>query len=133
MTQWLNPRIWRSPRADFYHDEPLHALGAYTEDELYAIRDAGFDSIWLRGKLGDLMDSAVFPQLNQPQADIRRQNLKELISRARRQDIGVWLYFNEPLALPSEHPFWSDHGDLRGAVQFDFDTQKEVNALCTSQ
>ena len=48
-------RIWRSSHSDFYKDEALHAAAVYTPDCLREIAGAGFNAIWIRGILRDLV------------------------------------------------------------------------------
>ena len=115
----LTPRIWRSGACDFYGDEINQAETVYTSETLASIRDEGFDSIWLRGRLFDLMDSGVFPELNRPLADRRIRRLQELIQRGKECGVGVWLFFNEPLAVPASHPFWHDHQLVRGSSHWE--------------
>src|SRR5437773_10491030 len=110
----FHPIIWRSTQSDFCGDEPLQAPAAYPDHVLQAIRSHGFDAIWLRGRLLELMDSTVFPQLNDPRRDERIANLRDLIARARATGLGVYLFFNEPLALAKDHPFWTEHSDCKG-------------------
>jgi len=115
----MNPRIWRSGKSDFYSDEVLQADTVYTRETLSAIRDDGFDSIWLRARLFDLMRSGVCPELDRPLTDDRIRRLQELIGRGRGCGVGVWLYFNEPLAIPSSHPFWNSHPEVRGTSHWE--------------
>lgn len=128
----LNPRIWRSGKSDFYADEIFQAASVYTSGTLADIRSEGFDSIWLRGRLYDLMESRIFPELNQPRADERIRHLQELIRRGHESGVGIWLFFNEPLALPSTHPFWQKHHGVQGERHYDPLEQKEMAALCVS-
>ncbi len=129
---FLSPRIWRCPDVDFSGDEPLQALQAYTPQVLEGIRSHGFDAIWLRGRLGDLVESTVFPELNDPKAAERIDNLRQLIERGKRAGVGVYLFFNEPLSLPDDHPFWKDHADLKGALHDNTLRKRQMAALCTS-
>jgi len=143
MRTHLNPRIWRSSACGFSADEALQAERVYTNHTLAGIRDQGFDSIWLRGRLYDLMASRVFPELNRPRADERIRQLQNLIRRGQETGIGVWLFFNEPLAIPSGHAFWHAHPEVRGTSHWEnavdpvwgaIDVTKpvEMTALCTS-
>ncbi len=115
----LSPRIWRSGASDFYADEIIRAESVYTRETLAGIRDEGFDSIWLRGRLFDLMDSGVFPELNRPMASERIRRLQELIQRGQECGVGVWLFFNEPLAIPASHGFWNNHPHVRGTSHWE--------------
>ena len=133
-SSWLTPRIWRTPRSSFYGDEPLKADQVYTEDKLEQIAAHGFDAVWLRGRLYDLMpDSGLLPELNQPGAQQRIENLRILIERGQAVGIGVYLYFSEPLGLSVDNPFWSKHPDLKGEAYRDPPTDENVLCLCTSQ
>lgn len=132
---WCDPaglRIWRSPRSSFHADEALDAAEVYDDDTLAGIAAAGFNAIWLRGKLRGMMDSSVFPTLNAPDAERRRQSLQTVIARGRRHGVAVYLYFNEPLGIRQDDPFWADHPDLRGQPHHDFGEPHPVFALCTS-
>lgn len=112
----FHPRIWRSPKSKFLGDEILQSAEVYTQETLRGIRKEGFDGIWLRGCLYDLMDSQVLPELNRPRAEERRQLLRELIARGQKEGVGVWLFFNEPKAIPFDDPFWKKHPELQGVA-----------------
>lgn len=115
----IAPRIWRSPESDFYGDEILHAGDVYSDEVLSRIREEGFDGIWIRGQLYDLIASKIFPELNRPRAQTRRARLRTVIRRGQKHGVGVWLFFNEPLAIPSAHPFWRAHPEVKGASSAD--------------
>lgn len=132
---WLDAeglRIWRSGKSAFNEDEPLQAPAVYTDEELQAIAAAGFNAIWLRGRLRDLAVNSKFAELDSPASGERRSNLQVLIERAARCGLKVFLYFNEPLAVASEHAFWRDHQHLAGQPHRDFDVDFDVTSLCTS-
>ncbi|MBE2205307.1 MAG: hypothetical protein IAE94_13320 [Chthoniobacterales bacterium] len=116
----FQPRIWRSSRSNFLADEVLHSPVNYTREALRDIRTEGFDGIWLRGCLYDLMDSRVLPELNRPHASERRKCLRELIERGREEGVGVWLFFNEPMAIPADHLLWHKYPDLRGTPHWEY-------------
>ena len=135
MSNWTakaNPRIWRSPQSDFNGDEPLNALDVYTDQTLARIASHGFNAVWLRGRLRDLMQSTIFPQLNRPNATRRLENISTLIQRGRRNGIEIFLYFNEPLALSAADPFWAAHPDLKGQPHQEPISKVDVISLCTS-
>ena len=128
-----SPAIWRNPESDFYGDEPLNALEVYTEEKLRAIAAQGFNAIWLRGQLYDLMpESTIFPNLNRANAKERIQNLRELIRRGRESGIGVYLYFSEPLALPADSVFWKENPDCMGEINRESIWEEKQVSLCTS-
>lgn len=135
MNNWTDkdsPRIWRTPESNFYGDEPLQALEVYTDDKLAQIASHGFNAVWLRGRLYDLMRSSVFPELNRLHARQRMDNLLGLIQRAKVHGIDVYLFFNEPLALTADDPFWLSHTDIKGQPYRDPMEDVELSSLCIS-
>ena len=100
------------PEADPYPDGFLARLAA-----------SGVDGVWLQAVLYKL---APFPW--QPSLSARYQerlaNLRKLVVRARKHSIGVWLYLNEPRAMPLA--FFQDRPQMKGVVEGDH------AALCTS-
>ncbi|MBL4700180.1 MAG: hypothetical protein JKX85_02895 [Phycisphaeraceae bacterium] len=135
MSNWTTqdqPRIWRSPKSDFCGDEIMDSLQVYSEEVLRDIASHGFNAIWLRGRLADLMDSTVLPELNRPGAAVRVENLQKLIERGKRCGVNVFLYFNEPLALQENDPFWETHKRLQGQSWVHPLYKITLSALCTS-
>ena len=99
------------------------ATDPYPDGYLAQLADSGVDGVWLQAVLSRL---APFPwdPLRSAQYEVRLKNLRALVQRARRHGIGVYLYLNEPRALPLS--FYSAHKDLRGVVEADH------ASLCTS-
>lgn len=126
------PILWRSPHSKYYDDETKNAARYYTPDVLADIRKNGFNAIWLWGKLWELGRSQAFPDLNDAAAPQRIASLQQVIRNAREQGIKVFLYFNEPLALAEDHPFWKSHPDLAGEPHPDFETGATLLAFCPS-
>ena len=121
-----SPRIWRD---SFNHEgkgEVLAAAAHYSDEVLARIAEEGFTGIWFFCLLHELMRSSVFPELNQPLADERLASLQTVIDRARKHGIGVYLYFNDPVGLDVDHPFWKSHPDLKGVTLW------HMFSLCTS-
>lgn len=136
-TQPGAPRIFRRPESDFNADEPLQAASVYTAESLGLLVEHGFNGIWLRGRLRDLMQSNVLPGLNDSRRQERLDSLRAVIARGRAAGIGVYLFFNDPLALPAHDPFWRAHPDLAGETHRDHAGQcdsgvQNVVALCLS-
>lgn len=130
-TQPDSPRIFRRPESDFNSDEPLQAATVYTEDAFRDLAGHGFNGIWLRGRLRDLMRSTVLPELNDPRRERRMASLRTAIVRGRQAGVGLYLYFNDPLALPADDSFWANHPDLAGEHHREFQGPR-VTALCLS-
>ena len=129
---WISPRIWRSAESRFNDDEPLQALDVYTPDVLQQISHQGFDAIWMRGRLRELMRSDIFPELNDSGAAQRVANLKQVIADGDACGVKLYLYFNEPLSLPPSHDFWKRHPELAGEPYVEHDFDWDELALCTS-
>ena len=126
---WTDPaglRIWRAPISDARHEELRHAALRYSDAMLARIAEEGFTGIWFCGCLYDLMRSRVFPELNRPGADECVAGIQDVITRAQRHGLGVYLYFNEPVSVDIDHPFWRTHRDVQGVEKW------HSYALCTS-
>lgn len=129
---WISPRIWRSAESYFNDDEPFNSTNAYTPGVLQAILKQGFDTIWMRGRLWDLIRSEIYPELNDSKAAERIANLKKVIADGKELGIKVYLYFNEPLGFPKDHKFWKTYPELAGEPHVEFESGKTVLAFCTS-
>lgn len=62
-------------------------------------RSTGVNGIWLHGLLSTLSPYPFEPSLSK-NYKLRRENLKKIINRLGRYGIKLYLYFNEPRALP---------------------------------
>ncbi len=116
-TQRDSPRIWRSIAG---------SVESYTDDVLAGIATEGFTGIWIFGLLRELMSSRVFPELDRPGATQRLTALQALIDRAAQHGLGVYLYFNDPVGVDIDDPFWLTHAGLKGVEKW------HKHALCTS-
>ncbi|HOS42890.1 MAG TPA: hypothetical protein PK794_04290, partial [Armatimonadota bacterium] len=118
--RWTDPkalRIWRSVDG---------GVASYTDEVLAGIAAEGLTGIWIFCILRDLMDSRVFPALNRPGAAERRAALQALIDRAARHGLVLYLYFNDPVGVKKDDPFWEAHPELKGVEKWG------MWALCTS-
>jgi hypothetical protein len=134
-TDWTRPgapRIFRRPESDFNADEPLQAASVYTAESLGSLVEHGFNGIWLRGRLRELMQSTVLPELNDARRQERIDSLRAVIARGRAAGVGVYLFFNDPLALPANDPFWRAHPDLAGEPHHEWGGG-DVVSLCLSE
>ncbi len=103
-----------NPRLDPYPDGFLQRLSA-----------VGVNGIWLHVVLRDLAPpTATFPEFG---ADHERRlaNLRVLVERAKKYGVGVYLYMNEPRAMPKD--FFKNRPEMAGVQE------SESLALCTSQ
>lgn len=96
---------------------------AYPAGYLARLAQAGVDGVWLQAVLYKLAPFPWDPSLSERWEE-RLSNLKELTARAKQHGIGVYLYLNEPRAMPL--PFFEVHPELRGVAEGDH------AAMCTS-
>jgi hypothetical protein len=98
-------------------------IDPFPEGYLAQLAASGVDGVWLQGVLTKL---SPFPwELSLSDSYRQRlSNLKILVARAKRYDIKVYLYMNEPRSLPIS--FFEKHPDLKGVKVGDRAT------LCTS-
>ncbi|NLC55755.1 MAG: hypothetical protein GX774_02830, partial [Armatimonadetes bacterium] len=99
------------------------SVDPFPDGYLARLAESGVDGVWLQGVLHKLAPFPWDPALSAGHEE-RLRNLAKLVARARRHGIGVWLYLNEPRALPLS--FFAAHPELRGTAQGDH------AALCTS-
>jgi hypothetical protein len=95
----------------------------YPDGYLQQLAASGINGIWLPALLSKL---APFPWDFQMSTDyeVRLKNLANLVERAKRFGIGVYLYLNEPRSMPLS--FFDMFPGLKGAEEGQF------AALCTS-
>lgn len=99
-------------------------LNPYPDGLLQRLAAAKINGVWLQAVLRDLAPGGeAFPEFGVDH-ERRLDNLRALVHRAGRCGIGVYLYINEPRAMPSA--FFRDRPDMAGVREGDF------TALCTS-
>jgi hypothetical protein len=86
----------------------------------------GINGVWLQGVLRSLAPSQVFPEFGVG-SETRLQNLKKLVDRAQRYGVSIYLYLNEPRAMPEE--FFARHPEIKGTYDAD---SPNFHAMCTS-
>ncbi len=99
-------------------------LDPYPDAYLARLASAGVTGVWLPAVLYKLAEFPWQPGLSEHWQRRRRQ-LRGLVARARRHGMAVYLYLNEPRAMPLG--FFAAHPELKGVVEGDH------AALCTSQ
>ncbi len=100
------------PEADPFPDAYLEKLAR-----------AGINGVWLQGVLNTLAPAAAFPEFGKG-AETRLRNLKALVERAAEYGVKVYLYLNEPRAMPAA--FFSARPEMRGS------SFQHLFAMCTS-
>jgi dienelactone hydrolase len=87
----------------------------HTEALLRRMGTDGFDAVWVWVNLEEIAHgSAIFPELDEPQAPLRLRRLQEMTERAQRAGMDVYVY----LAVGYDHPvpeaFYRRNPELRG-------------------
>ncbi|GAA3405163.1 glycoside hydrolase family 20 zincin-like fold domain-containing protein [Paenibacillus hodogayensis] len=89
--------------------DPL--LDPYPDRLLSKLSEAGINGVWLQGILYQLVPWEEAPGRSE-HWEIRLDNLRKLVERAASYGIGIYLYLNEPRAMPLA--FFDDHSDWKG-------------------
>ena len=95
----------------------------FPDGYLARLAQSGVDGVWLQAVLYKLTPFPWDATLSEHYQE-RLKRLSELVARARRHGIGIYLYFNEPRAMPIS--FFRQHPELQGSVEGAY------AALCTS-
>ncbi|MSU58289.1 MAG: twin-arginine translocation signal domain-containing protein [Pedosphaera sp.] len=95
----------------------------YPEGLLARLAQSGVNGVWLQAVLHKLALCPWEPERSARYAE-RLKNLRALVARARKHGIRIFLYLNEPRALPLR--FFESRPQLKGVVEGDH------AALCTS-
>ncbi|MBN1126012.1 MAG: hypothetical protein JXA82_13475 [Sedimentisphaerales bacterium] len=98
-------------------------LDPYPDTLLQSLSERGVNGIWLHVVLRQLAPSTLFPEFGVDSA-VRTANLRRLVNRAGKYGIKVYLYINEPRAMPEL--FFKDREELKGFREGDH------FSLCTS-
>ncbi len=107
-----------------FGDPLLHPdLDPFPDGLLQRLNRQGINGVWLHVVLHQLTSSKIFPELGDDH-ETRLANLRKLAKRAERYGIKIYLYMNEPRAMPPS--FFQDKEDLLGYQADGFGT------LCTS-
>ena len=95
----------------------------YPDGLLARMAASGVDGVWLSIVLYKLAPLPWEPELSEGYEQ-RLETLRDLVARAKARGIGVYLYLNEPRAMPLA--FFEEHPELKGVTEGDYAT------LCTS-
>lgn len=110
--------------AGLFGDPLLHPeLDPYPDALLRRLSESGVNGVWLHVVLSQLAPSDA---LGRPTADhkVRLANLAKMVERAARHGVSIYLYMNEPRAVPAS--LLEGREELRGVRQGDY------TVLCTS-
>ncbi|MFH1738399.1 MAG: hypothetical protein ABIH23_05280 [bacterium] len=98
-------------------------LDPYPEGLLQRLSDLGVDGVWIHTVLRQLAPSSIFPEFGEGH-EIRLKNLRDLVQRAKRHQLGIYLYMNEPRAMTED--FFTNRQSMKGIQEGDHFT------MCTS-
>ncbi len=99
-------------------------LNPYPDGLLQRLSAVGVNGVWLHAVLRDMAPGGTtFPEFGAGH-ERRLANLRALVERAKRYGIAVYLYINEPRAMPTA--FFKNRPEMRGVREGEF------TALCTS-
>ncbi|HOJ31951.1 MAG TPA: hypothetical protein PKY35_04580 [Candidatus Hydrogenedentes bacterium] len=107
------------------YGDPLYAenIDPYPDGLLERLAASGVNGVWLQGLLAKLAPFPWDSRLSEGY-EKRLARLRELVARAKRHGIGVYLYLNEPRSLPVS--FFEKYPQFMGVREDGF------AALCTS-
>ncbi|MBE0537422.1 MAG: hypothetical protein IH624_17300 [Phycisphaerae bacterium] len=98
-------------------------LDPYPDQLLAGLSRSGINGIWLHVVLRQLAPSTIFPEFGEGH-QTRIEGLRRLVARAKNHGIKVYLYMNEPRAMPAA--FFEGRQGIKGFRGGDH------YALCTS-
>ncbi|MEX2261653.1 MAG: hypothetical protein WD696_06860 [Bryobacteraceae bacterium] len=118
-----NPRHLYSYFA-LYGDPLLEAdIDPFPDGYLEKLARVGINGVWMQCVLNNMAPSKVFPEFGR-RCDERIRNLNNLIERAKRSGMKIYLYINEPRAGTAD--FFRNRPEIRGAESGGF------YAMCTT-
>ena len=95
-----------------YGDPLMHPeLDPYPDGLLQRLSELGVNGVWMHTVLNTLAPSETFPEFGAGH-ETRLANLRRLVQRAKRHGVSVYLYMNEPRAMPAT--FFKDRPGMRG-------------------
>ena len=109
-----------------YGDPLLNpGLNPYPDGLLQRLAGAGINGVWLQAVLRDLAPGGeAFPEFGEG-SEQRLGNLRELVERAGKFGVKIYLYLNEPRAMPND--FFANRPEMAGV------NENDLTALCTTQ
>ena len=121
----LDLRMIFSYNAEFGDPLKDSEIASFPEHLLKRLSEKGINAVWVHSVLRMLVpQDGIFPGV--PDYSDRLRNLKKLVDRASKYNIKVYLYVNEPRAMPEEFFDTPERQSLRGVKQ------GELYSLCTS-
>ena len=111
-----------------YGDPLLHPeLDPFPAGLLQRLSQVGVNGVWLHVVLNQLAPSKTFPEFGKDY-QIRLKNLRKMTEKAKRYGVKIYLYMNEPTAMPDS--FFKNREDIRGVHYAG--VGNDLYAMCTS-
>ena len=98
----------------------------YPDGLLQKLSEYGINGVWLHVVLRDLAPGGDYFTEFGVDHEKRIANLRRLTKQAKKYGIGIYLYMNEPRAMPES--WFTNHPEVRGALH----PKQGTVALCTS-
>lgn len=126
-----NINIFRSAVTSCWEGDLNSGIERIDDRELGEIAEHGYNGIWIHQPLRDYTPSKIFPEFGHS-SDKYLLRLEELINRAARYGIKIYMYLLEPRAMEANDPFWENHQELKGQFFFQEGFNRKYYALCSS-
>jgi hypothetical protein len=98
-------------------------IDPFPDGYLEKLARTGINGVWMQCVLNNMAPSKAFSEFGH-RADERIRNLNRLIERAKRFGMRIFLYINEPRAMPAE--FFRNRPEIKGAAN------RDLFAMCTT-
>ena len=85
-------------------------IDPFPDGYLEKLARTGLNGVWMQCVLNNMAPSKAFPEFGR-RSDERIRNLKRLIERAKKFGMRIFLYVNEPRAMPAE--FFRNRPEIR--------------------
>ncbi len=101
----------------------------FSDELLYEYARCGINGIWIQCVLRNITEFPFEPSYSKGW-EVRLSNLKKLVNKLKRFGIKLYLYTNEPRALPDK--FFEKYPDIQGAHNIGYPVCDGLSSLCTS-
>ena len=103
-------------------------VASYPEGLIQKLAAQGVNAVWLHTVLRTLAKDPKYPEFGEG-SEMRMANLRKLIARCGKYGVKVYLYMNEPRAMPLE---FFEKTPERAAMRGTPDASMPIHAMCTS-
>ena len=98
-------------------------IDPFPDGYLEKLAGVGINGVWIQCVLSTMAPSKVFPEFGK-RSEERLASMSKLVARATQYGLKVYLYINEPRAMPAE--FYKNRPEMKGAES------RGLYAMCTS-